>query len=137
MFKAVLRFVASVLMVSGLLMVSDAGATLLWQEPVSYLLADRQQGQLEEALASPKQRKRVIARKPLPGDSIGKIVLPSLDRSFYLVEGTELGDLRKGPGHYSDTPLPGDRGTVAVAGHRTTYGAVSYTHLTLPTICSV
>ena len=123
MVKAVLRFVASVLIVSGVLMIADAGATLLWQEPVSFLLADRQQSQLEEALASPKQRQRVIDRKPLPGDSIGKITLPTLDRSFYIVEGTDLGDLRKGPGHYSDTPLPGDRGTVAVAGHRTTYGA--------------
>ena len=123
MLKAVLRFVASVLIVSGLLMLSDAGATLLWQEPVSYLLADRQQGQLEEALASPKQLKRLNAREPLPGDSIGKIVLPTLDRSLYMIEGTELEDLRKGPGHYSDTPLPGERGTVAIAGHRTTYGA--------------
>lgn len=121
--KAVLRFVAAVLIVSGVLMLGDAGATLVWQEPVSALLAGREQGQLEEALASPKQRKRVIDRKPLPGDSIGKIVLPTLDRDLYIVEGTDLGDLRKGPGHYADTPLPGERGTVAVAGHRTTYGA--------------
>ena len=33
------------------------------------------------------------------------------------------GDLRAGPGHFADTPLPGRRGTVAIAGHRTTYGA--------------
>ena len=39
------------------------------------------------------------------------------------VEGTGAGDLRKGPGHYPATPLPGQRGTVAIAGHRTTYGA--------------
>jgi sortase A len=31
--------------------------------------------------------------------------------------------LPKGPGHYPDTPLPGAPGTVAIAGHRTTYGA--------------
>ncbi len=40
-----------------------------------------------------------------------------------VVEGTDAGDLRKGPGHYPGTPLPGQRGTVAIAGHRTTYGA--------------
>ncbi len=28
-----------------------------------------------------------------------------------------------GPGHYPGTPLPGTHGTVAIAGHRTTYGA--------------
>src|SRR5581483_11302768 len=32
-------------------------------------------------------------------------------------------DLRKGPGHYPETPLPGEQGNAAIAGHRTTYGA--------------
>ncbi len=123
MIKAVLRFVASVLIVSGILMIGDAGATVLWQEPVSSVLAKRQQAQLDEALANPAQRRRVLKRKPLPGDSIGRIRLPSLKRSYFVIEGTKTGDLRKGPGHYGDTPLPGQRGTVAIAGHRTTYGA--------------
>ncbi len=48
---------------------------------------------------------------------------PSAGVSEYLVEGTETADLRKGPGHYANTPLPGQRGTTAIAGHRTTYGA--------------
>ena len=39
------------------------------------------------------------------------------------MEGTEADDLRKGPGHYPATPLPGQRGTIGIAGHRTTYGA--------------
>ena len=121
MVRTVLRFVASVLTVSGALMLTDAGATLLWQEPISWLVAQREQDRLEEALASPP--KRVLAKKPLPGDAIGRIELPSLDRGYFLIEGTETGDLRKGPGHYPDTPLPGERGTVAIAGHRTTYGA--------------
>jgi sortase A len=38
-----------------------------------------------------------------------------------MVEGTGAASLRKGPGHYPATPLPGMPGTVAVAGHRTTY----------------
>jgi sortase A len=40
-----------------------------------------------------------------------------------VVEGTDLDSLRKGPGHYPETPLPGEPGTTAIAGHRTTYGA--------------
>ena len=40
-----------------------------------------------------------------------------------VVAGTDTADLRLGPGHYPGTPLPGARGTVGVAGHRTTYGA--------------
>jgi len=121
MVRSVLRFVGSVLIVSGALMLSDAGATLLWQEPVSWLVAEREQGELEEAFASPP--KRVLARKPLPGDAIGRLAIPRLDREYFVIEGTETEDLRKGPGHYEDTPLPGERGTVAIAGHRTTYGA--------------
>lgn len=121
MVRSVLRFVGSVLTVSGVLMLTDAGATLLWQEPVSWLVAQREQGELEEAFANPPQR--VLAKKPLPGDAIGRLAIPSLDREYFVVEGTETDDLRKGPGHYEDTPLPGERGTVAVAGHRTTYGA--------------
>jgi sortase A len=121
MMRSVLRFVASVLIVSGALMLSDAGATLLWQEPVSWLVAEREQGELKDAFANPP--KRVLAKKPLPGDSIGRLALPSLDRKYFVVEGTQTEDLRKGPGHYENTPLPGERGTVAIAGHRTTYGA--------------
>jgi len=119
--SAVLRFLASVMMVSGVLLISDAGATLMWQEPLSWLLAGHQQGKLEDALASPPRR--VIQRKPLAGDAIGKVAIPSVNLSEYVVEGTSTGDLRKGPGHYPSSPLPGERGTTAIAGHRTTYGA--------------
>jgi sortase A len=39
-----------------------------------------------------------------------------------VVAGVEKGDLKKGPGHYPDTPLPGQLGNSAIAGHRTTFG---------------
>ena len=123
--RAALRFVASVMMVSGTLLISDAGVTLLWQEPVSWFVADRQQAQLEEAFANPSKqvRRRLLRRKPLPGDAIGKITMPAIGVSDYVVEGTDRATLRKGPGHYPNTPMPGERGTAAIAGHRTTYGA--------------
>ncbi len=119
--RPVLRFVASVMMVSGVLLIADAGATLAWEEPVSAFLADRQQASLKTALATPP--KRVIERRPLPGDAIGRIEIPRIGVSRYAVEGTDTASLRKGPGHFPGTPLPGERGTVGIAGHRTTYGA--------------
>ena len=119
--RAVLHFVASVMMVSGVLLIADAGVTLAWQEPISAFQTEREQAELESDFETPPAR--VLQRKPLPGDSIGKIELPTIDRSYYIVEGTNPGDLRKGPGHYDDTPLPGRRGTTAIAGHRTTFGA--------------
>jgi sortase A len=119
--RAVLRFVASVMMVSGALLIADAAATLLWQEPVSAFVAERQQVALEDALFDPPER--VLRREPLEGDAIARIEIPAIGVSEYVVEGTDTGSLRKGPGHYPDTPLPGDPGTAAIAGHRTTYGA--------------
>ncbi len=123
--RAVLRFVASVMMVSGTLLIADAAATLLWQEPVSAYVAERQQDSLKRLLVDPPEpvERRVRRREPLPGDAIGKLDIPAIGVSEYVVEGTDTGNLRKGPGHYPETPLPGEPGTVAVAGHRTTYGA--------------
>jgi sortase A len=68
-------------------------------------------------------RARAFDRRVEPGDPMGRIVMPSIGVSEVFVEGTGTGDLRTGPGHYPATPLPGERGTVAIAGHRTTYGA--------------
>jgi sortase A len=119
--RAALRFVASVMMVSGALLITDAAVTLLWQEPVSAFVAERQQQQLKEALIDPPER--VLQRKPLEGDAIARISIPAIGVSDYVVEGTDTASLRKGPGHYPETPLPGDPGTAAIAGHRTTYGA--------------
>jgi sortase A len=119
--RAVLRFVASVMVVSGVLLIGDAAATLLWEEPVSALVAQRHQSKLEEQLAEPPPR--VLRKKPLPGDAIGRLEMPAIGAKDYVVEGTDTANLRRGPGHYPETPLPGERGTAAIAGHRTTYGA--------------
>jgi sortase A len=119
--RSVLRFVASVMMVSGTLLIADAGVTLLWQEPVSAYVANKNQGTLKKAFFDPPQR--VVRRRPLKGDAIAQIRIPSIGVSEYVVEGTDVGSLRKGPGHYPETPLPGASGTTAIAGHRTTYGA--------------
>jgi sortase A len=119
--RSVLRFVASVMIVSGTLLIADAGVTLLWQEPISAYVANKNQGTLKKAFFDPPQR--VIRRRPLKGDAIAQIRMPSIGVSEYVVEGTDVGSLRKGPGHYPETPLPGAPGTTAIAGHRTTYGA--------------
>jgi sortase A len=43
-----------------------------------------------------------------------------------VVQGTGRDDLRKGPGHIVTSKMPGEAGTFAVSGHRTTYGAPFY-----------
>jgi sortase A len=119
--RAILRFVASVLMVSGFLLIADALVTVAWQEPVSAFLQNREQSELRKALDDPPRR--VLSREPLEGDAIGRVELPTIHKEAFVVEGTDTETLRKGPGHYPDTPLPGERGTVGIAGHRTTHGA--------------
>jgi sortase A len=122
--RAVLRFVASVLMLSGALLIADAGLTLTWQEPVSAFLQDRQQAKLKKELTHlPTSKHSLIRFRPLKGDAIGEIELPAIHKNAFVVQGTDTESLRKGPGHYADTPLPGKHGTVAIAGHRTTHGA--------------
>ncbi|MET0276564.1 MAG: class E sortase, partial [Acidimicrobiia bacterium] len=54
---------------------------------------------------------------------VAKIEIDKIGISQVVVEGVNVADLRKGPGHYPGTALPGQTGTVAIAGHRTTYGA--------------
>jgi sortase A len=144
--RRALRALSSVMIVAGAILLADAGLTLLWQEPVSAVYAHLQQGrlsdrleQLERAPLAPAEqraleripdprrrlafRARAFGRRLDPGDPAGRIAMPSIGVSEVFVEGTGAGDLRTGPGHYPDTPLPGERGTVAIAGHRTTYGA--------------
>jgi sortase A len=60
---------------------------------------------------------------PSEGNVLGKIEIPKIGLSAYVVEGVETDDLKNGPGHYPGTPLPGQKGNAAIAGHRSTYGA--------------
>ncbi len=57
------------------------------------------------------------------GKPLGELRIPRLDAHFVVVQGTTTSSLRRGPGHYYGTALPGQDGTVGIAGHRTTYGA--------------
>jgi sortase A len=144
--RTLLRQLSTILILAGLLLLLDVGLTLVWQEPVSALYADWRQDALADDLEelsdpdlSPGEQRalerlpldkdraaflaRALNRRTDAGDPLGRIHIPEVDLSKVIVEGTDGGSLRKGPGHYPETPLPGIRGTVAIAGHRTTYGA--------------
>ena len=60
---------------------------------------------------------------PPEGDAVARLRIPKIGIDSIVVNGVTRDDLRKGPGHYPDTPLPGQEGNAAIAGHRTTYGA--------------
>ncbi len=142
--RRALRFLATALIVVGVLVLADAAVTLLWQEPITSVYGRVQQHKLGNrfdelvrreqsqgvAAADPAQRTRALAdgaraeaRRLKPGDPVARIEAPAIGLHAVVVQGTGTGELRNGPGHYPDTPLPGAPGTVAIAGHRTTYGA--------------
>jgi sortase A len=142
--RRALRGLSSVLIVTGVLLVLDAAVTLLWQEPVTALYAQIRQsslggdlGRLERLKPTPQELlvlqqlhseppriaflARSLRRRVHTGQAIGRIRIERVGADFVMVEGTDAGSLRKGPGHYPATVFPGMPGTVAVAGHRTTY----------------
>jgi sortase A len=57
------------------------------------------------------------------GRALAKLEIPKIDKSLYVLPGVDVETLHDGPGHYPDTPLPGQLGNSAIAGHRTTSGA--------------
>jgi sortase A len=142
--RRLVRDVSSVLIISGLLLMIDAGVTLVWQEPVTAVIGTIQRADINKqylsfntapltpvqthvlvTLPSPQQRIAYLARREQrqvgTGDAIGKITIPKIGASYVVVQGTDTSSLEKGPGHYPATAFPGLGQTVAIAGHRTTY----------------
>ena len=136
----------ALLAVGGLLLIEGA-LTVFWKEPFSALFAAQTQSSLGDDLdklerdgaaaaaaaqgakaAEAYQRRRSVALNRDAGISepVGRLKVPKINLNEVVVQGTdEEVSLTKGPGHYTETPLPGQKGnwTVGIAGHRTTYGA--------------
>ncbi len=142
--RRLIRDISSVLIISGLLLVIDAGVTLVWQEPVTAVVAMIKRNQIDKrflsyhsaplspldehalgALHTMDERISFLARREqgqvTTGAAIGRIVIRKIGASFDIVQGTDTSSLEKGPGHYPGTAFPGLGQTVAIAGHRTTY----------------
>jgi len=56
-----------------------------------------------------------------PGDVLGRLDIPRLGLSVAVLQGTGSRMLRLGAGHIEGTPLPGEVGNSAIAGHRDTF----------------
>jgi sortase A len=94
------------------------------------LYTAREQDQLEQQFDAalsredPGESSTTLPPPPPPeGEAVARIRIPKIGVDSIVVNGVSRDDLRKGPGHYPDTPLPGQEGNAAIAGHRTTYGA--------------
>jgi sortase A len=139
-----LRILSITLITAGLVVMADAGLTLLWQEPLSAAYGAFKQGQAEDQLNQLEsqyptpadlaaisgvrgnaKKAHILANRFEPhlieGHAIGRIKIDRIGLNIVVVQGTDTASLEKGPGHYRNTPIPGQPGTVGIAGHRTTY----------------
>ena len=80
--------------------------------------------QYEEKLKEIKEEKKLELKegKP-PADFPLRMLIPAINLDTMVFDGTDRETLKKGPGHIIGTSYPGSIGTVAISGHRTTYGA--------------
>jgi sortase A len=56
-----------------------------------------------------------------PGETIAKLMIPRLGAELFVIEGDGPDELRRGPGHLSDTAPLGTTGNSVIAGHRDTH----------------
>ncbi len=142
--RRALRILSVALVTAGVVILVDVGVTLAWKEPVSSIYGSIQQGNAEDQLEAlsdefpsdadiralervtgVRGKARLLAERFAgrieSGNGIGNVRIPAIDLDVVLVQGTDTSTLQRGPGHYPETPFPGEGGTVGIAGHRTTY----------------
>jgi sortase A len=138
------RAAGLVLAVAGALTLIWAVVVWRWQDPFTGVYTTWQQHRLEgqlnrefERYAGPRPALAVrstgaeahrlglaaarLRRTADVGQPIGRIVIPRLGLNMILVNGTDEGSLRRGPGRDLRTYMPGQNRLVYIAGHRTTY----------------
>jgi sortase A len=125
---------------TGLLAVLWALVVWRWGDPVSSLYTRWEQHKLAERLeqqdtvaaaaaaadagpdsADLARAAAAFRRRAHQGDPIGWITVPRIGLHIIGVNGTDAASLRKGPGRYLGSFMPGEGGLVYIAGHRTTY----------------
>ncbi|GAA2455420.1 class E sortase [Actinomadura vinacea] len=84
-----------------------------------------QQDRLGRELTDSWRAQQVTREQVKLGEGLAMIRVPRFGAKYryVIVEGVQQSDLRKGPGHYPGSALPGQVGNFVVSGHRTTYSA--------------
>jgi sortase A len=88
---------------------------------VGYVSAD---SNAYQAVEKEKFTQTVVTHQPgvlREGDVIGEIQVPRLGLDAMVVQGESPSNLQRAVGHISNSPLPGEWGNVALAGHRDTF----------------
>ena len=140
-----LHRLGTLLLVIGVGVLVWAGTVYFWKDPFTTAYTAYEQRQLASNLdeqfatwkPAPKKVREPTAHKPVianveaearryrlashDGDAIARIRVPRLGLNMVVVNGTEVADLRRGPGRHLKSFMPGEHKLVYIAGHRTTY----------------
>lgn len=106
-----LCYASYIFLLAGILAVSYAG----------YILADAGVYQAVELRKFSHHAPLVEPHLLAIGEVMGQIEIPSLELRAVIVQGDSPELLRRGVGHLLETPLPGEWGNVALAGHRDSF----------------
>jgi sortase A len=135
------RIVGSLLIVAGVLTLAWVVLVWRWQDPFTALYTHFEQARLSDryekrasAFRPPVARgdlasmQRLVAREARSyqrtlhaGDPVGRLIIGRIGLNMVVVQGTDHETLKKGPGHFIGSGLPGEGHLIYVAGHRTTY----------------
>ncbi|MGZ4333594.1 MAG: sortase [Gaiellaceae bacterium] len=135
------RILGGLLIAAGVLTLVWVVVVWRWQDPFTAIYTHIEQSRLSrtyerraasfhpriihgDAAAIERQvaAEAVAYRRTLhTGDPIGRLRIGRIGLSMVVVQGTDHESLKKGPGHYEPSAVPGEGHLIYVAGHRTTY----------------
>ena len=141
--RRLVRILGTLMIVVGVGALAWAFTVWKWEDPLTATLNHFEQQRLaksfdrriEEGRPAGTTPKPVDVRTTLPrsavqwrrsskqGDPIARLRIPRLGLNEIVVNGTDTNTLKRGPGRYLGSAMPGEGELVYVAGHRTTYGA--------------
>ena len=109
---------------AGIILLLFAYYEAFWTNIKSRSLQDDVAQELDEQWAQEWVNPRG-AVAPKTGEAFARMYIPAFGSDFHfaIVEGTADADLLAGPGRYSTSQMPGEKGNFAVAGHRVGKGA--------------
>lgn len=135
------RIAGTLMIVAGVGALAWALTVWKWEDPFTAALNYLDQRELAESFdrrldeGRPPAAATAGVRTTLPrtavawrrsskrGDAIARLRIPRLGLTQIVVNGTDTNSLKRGPGRYLGSAMPGEGELVYVAGHRTTYGA--------------
>lgn len=135
------RILGTLLIAAGVLTLAWVIVVWRWQDPFTAIYTHFEQSRLahayERRAATFKPRVKgskltTVAREVAQearayrlslqtGSAVGRLKIGRIGLNMVVVQGTDHDTLKRGPGHYLQSALPGEGHLIYVAGHRTTY----------------